>query len=142
MSLREQVGRWWRRWFPEKPLGPRGEDAAARYLRRRGYRILGRGQSWKGGELDIVALDGQTIVFVEVRTRQSDTPTRPEESVDLNKQRRLTRLAVGYLKRHRLFDRPARFDVIAIVWPDGRRRPEIRHVENAFSAVGLPGFYS
>ncbi len=142
MSVRERMDQWLRRWFPEKPLGRRGEEAAARYLRRRGYRILGRGQRWKGGELDIVALLGETIVFVEVRTRRSDVPTRPEESVDLNKQRRLTRLAVGYLKRHRLFDHPARFDVIAVVWPDGRGRPEIRHVENAFPAVGLPGFFS
>ncbi len=142
MSVRKRIGGWLRRWFPEKPLGRRGEEAAARYLRRRGYRILGRGQSWKGGELDIVALRGETIVFVEVRTRQSDVPTRPEESVDLVKQRRLTRLAVGYLKRHRLFDHPARFDVIAVVWPEGCRRPEIRHVENAFQAVGLPGFFS
>ncbi|MDY0165043.1 MAG: YraN family protein [Thermoguttaceae bacterium] len=142
MSVRDHIAGWLRRWFPEKPLGQRGEDAAARYLRRRGYRILGRGQSWKGGELDIVALKGETIVFVEVRTRQSDVPTRPEESVDLNKQRRLTRLAVGYLKRHRLFGHPARFDVVAVVWPEGRRRPEIRHVENAFPAVGLPGFFS
>lgn len=141
MSVRYRIGDWVRRWFPEKPLGRRGEEAAARYLRRRGYRILARGQGWKGGELDIVALLGKTIVFVEVRTRQSDVPMRPEESVDLNKQRRLTRLAVGYLKRHRLFDYPARFDVIAIVWPEGQK-PEIRHVENAFSAVGFPGFFS
>ena len=141
MSVRDRIGEWVRRWFPEKPLGRRGEEAAARYLRRRGYRILARGQGWKGGELDIVALLGKTIVFVEVRTRQSDVPMRPEESVDLRKQRRLTRLAVGYLKRHRLFEYPARFDVIAIVWPEGRK-PEIRHVENAFSAVGFPGFFS
>ncbi len=141
MSVRHRIGEWFRRWFPEKPLGRRGEEVAARYLRRRGYRILARGQGWKGGELDIVALLGKTIVFVEVRTRQSDVPMRPEESVDLNKQRRLTRLAVGYLKRHRLFEYPARFDVIAIVWPKGQK-PDIRHVENAFSAVGLPGFFS
>lgn len=142
MNVRARIGGWFRQWFREKPLGQRGENAAARYLRRRGYRILGRGQSWKGGELDIVALKGETIVFVEVRTRRSDLPTRPEESVDLNKQRRLTRLAVGYLKRHRLFDHPARFDVIAVVWPNGCRRPEIRHVEDAFPAVGFPGFFS
>ncbi|MDZ7617644.1 MAG: YraN family protein [Patescibacteria group bacterium] len=141
MGVRNQIRQWIRRWFPEKPLGRRGEELAARYLRRRGYQILARGQAWKGGELDIVALLGKTIVFVEVRTRQSDVPMRPEESVDLNKQRRLTRLAVGYLKRHRLFDYPARFDVIAIVWPDGGR-PEVRHIENAFSAVGFPGFFS
>ena len=142
MNVRQRIGRWVRQWFPEKPLGRRGEDMAARYLRRRGYKIIARGQGWKGGELDIVALDGETIVFVEVRTRQSDAPTRPEESVDLNKQRRLTRLAVGYLKRHRLFDRPARFDVIGVVWPGGQRRPVIRHVEDAFPAVGAPGFFS
>jgi len=141
MKVWGRAGKWWRQWFPEKTLGQRGEETAARYLRRRGYRILARGQSWKGGELDIVALLGKTIVFVEVRTRQSDVPMRPEESVDLNKQRRLTRMAVGYLKRHRLFDYPARFDVVAIVWPQGGR-PEIRHIENAFPAVGFPGFFS
>ncbi len=141
MKMWGRVGQWWRRRFPEKTLGQRGEELAARYLRRRGYRILARGASWKGGELDIVALLGTTIVFVEVRTRQSDVPIRPEESVDLNKQRRLTRMAVGYLKRHRLFDYPARFDVVAIVWPEGGP-PEIRHTENAFPAVGFPGFFS
>ena len=141
MILPERIGAWLRRWFPEKPLGRRGEEVAARYLRRRGYRILARGQSWKGGELDIVALRSDTIVFVEVRTRRSDLPMRPEESVDQLKQRRLTRLAVGYLKRHHLFDHPARFDVIAIVWPEGRR-PDIRHIENAFPATGFPGFFS
>ncbi|MEN6450560.1 MAG: YraN family protein [Thermoguttaceae bacterium] len=140
--LRQNVSRLWRRLFPEKPLGRRGEDAAARFLRRRGYRILARGDQFGPGELDLVALHRKTIVFVEVKTRQSHEAGHPAEAVDDVKQRRLTRLAVSFLKRHRLLDRPARFDVIAITWPAGKWFPTIEHIKNAFEAVGRDEFYS
>lgn len=133
---------WWRKLFPEKSLGRRGEDAAARYLRRLGYKILARGELALPGELDLVALDGQTIVFVEVKTRAGRDKGLPAEAVDAEKQRRLTRLAITWLKRRGLLDRPARFDVIAVTWPEGQRRPRIEHIRSAFEAVGRDGYFS
>lgn len=142
MTVRSAIERWFRRFVPKKDLGQRGEAAAARYLMRRGYKILARGNRLDPGELDIVAADRDTIVFVEVKTRQSHDAGHPAEAVDAIKQRRLTRLAVTYLKRHRLLERPARFDVIAITWPAGKWFPTIEHFKNAFDAVGDYEFYS
>lgn len=141
MSVRQAVTRWHERWFPPKTLGERGEAAALKYLRRRGYKILARGDCVSRGELDLVALDRRTIVFVEVKTRQSHDAGHPAEAVDEEKQRRLTDLAAGFLKRYRLLDYPARFDVIAITWPADQRRPRIEHIKNAFEAVGRAEFF-
>ncbi len=137
------LSRWLRRLFPKRSLGQRGEAAAARYLRRRGYKIIARGDRLKRqDELDIVAARGKTIVFVEVKTRGSSDDGHPAEAVDAAKQRRLTRLAVTFLKRHGLLEHPARFDVIAVTWAPGKWRPRIEHIENAFEAVGQWEFYS
>jgi putative endonuclease len=122
---------WWRRWF-----GSRSERAAARYLRRQGCRILARNYVCPLGELDLVALDGDCIVFVEVRSTERGDATRPAASVDAAKQRRLTDLALYFLQRHRLLGRSARFDVVAVSWPAGRREPVITHYRLAFEAVG------
>ena len=142
MNVRQVVHGWLKRFFLKKTLGQRGEAAAARYLRRRGYKVLARGDRQGPGELDLVMLDRKTIVFVEVKTRRSDDMGHPAEAVDAQKQRRLTRLAVTFLKRHRLLDCPARFDVIAITWPEGKWFPTIEHIRNAFEAVGKWEFYS
>jgi putative endonuclease len=142
MNVRHTIAGWRDRLFPKKTLGQRGEEAAARYLRRRRYKILARGDDFGPGELDLVVLDRKTIVFVEVKTRQSDQAGHPAEAVDTEKQRRLTRAAVNFLKRHRLLEYPARFDVIAITWPSGKRKPAIEHFKNAFDAVGKWEFYS
>jgi putative endonuclease len=133
---------WRERFFPKKTLGQRGEAAAARYLRRRGYKTLARGDRHGPGELDLVMLDRKTIVFVEVKTRQSHDGGHPAEAVDLDKQRRLTQAAVAFLKRHRLLELPARFDVVAVTWPEGKQSPTIEHIPNAFEAVGKWGFHS
>jgi putative endonuclease len=135
MGLRELLVRALKQGFTPRTLGQRGERAAARYLRRRGYRILAVGDRLKHrDELDIVAVDGQTIVFVEVKTRSSASQGNPAEAVDAAKQRRLTRLALTFLKRHGLLERPVRFDVIAITWAPNSRRPTIVHFLNAFEA--------
>src|SRR5262245_36359565 len=122
---------WWRRWF-----GTRSERTAAGFLKRLGYRILVRNWSCPLGELDIVALDGPTIVFVEVRSTESDDETRAAASVDAVKQRRLTQLALHFLTKHRLLGQPARFDVLTVAWPPGQREPRIVHYPHAFEAVG------
>jgi putative endonuclease len=141
--VREFLSAWWRRVFPEKTLGQRGEAAAARHLRREGYKIIALGDRLKHrDELDIVAYRGKTIVFAEVKTRSSSDDGHPAEAVDAAKQRRLTKLAVTFLKRHGLLEYSARFDVIAITWPADKRRPKIEHIENAFEAVGEWEFYS
>lgn len=130
------VKTWWRSRFGPTTLGQRGEAAAARFLKRLGYTIVARGTHIRRGEIDIIAVDGRMIVFVEVKTRDSTAAGEPYEAVDLKKQERLTRLALVYLKRHGLLENPARFDVVSIIWPSHLRRPEIRHIKNAFEATG------
>ena len=125
-----------------KSLGERGEDAAARFLKRKGYRLLARRLDSRLGELDIIAVDGRTIVFVEVKTRRSGDAGHPTEAIDERKQRRMTQAALGYLKSHRLLEYAARFDVVAIIWPADSRRPEIEHFQNAFSPIAAGQFYS
>ena len=128
--------------FATKTLGQRGEDAAARYLRKLGYIIVARGHRDSIGEIDLVAVDGRRVVFVEVKTRTSHVAGNPADAVDEAKQRRLTRLALAYLKRHDLLECSARFDVVAVTWPAGSGRPAIEHFQNAFEAVGQEGMYS
>jgi putative endonuclease len=127
--------------FKLKPLGLRGENAAARYLKKLGYIIVARAHRDNIGELDLVAVDGRTVVFIEVKTRTSHDAGHPADAVDEAKQRRLTRLALSYMKRHDLLECRARFDVIAVTWPD-RGRPTIEHFQNAFEAVGFDGMFS
>ena len=128
---------WWRRWF-----GSRAERAAGRFLRRQGLRILKRNYSCPHGEIDLVAEEGGCIVFVEVRSTGSEDTGRPAASVDDIKQRRLTRLALHFLQKHCLLDKPARFDVLAVSWPAGRREPLVVHYRQAFEAVGRFQMYS
>jgi putative endonuclease len=120
---------WWRRWF-----GNRSEQAATAFLRGLGYRILQRNYSCKLGELDLVALDGRCVVFVEVRSTGGDDPVRAAESVNIAKQRRLTRLAQHFLQQRRLHDHSGRFDVLAVHWPADTDQPHITHYKNAFEA--------
>lgn len=125
--------RWpfWRRWF-----GRRSERAAAQFLRRLGYRILAVNHADRLGELDLIAFDGTTIIIVEVRSTSSSDPTIPAASVHFAKQKRLTEAALRFLSRYRLLNHPARFDVIAIAWPEHQREPTIVHYPNAFEATG------
>lgn len=138
MGLRTWLARFRRR----KSFGERGENAAARYLRRQGYRILARHVDQPLGEIDIIAVDGRTIVFVEVKTRQSAGAGHPTEAVDEHKQRRLTQAALVYLKSHGLLQYASRFDVVAVTWPEKSPRPVIEHFPNAFSATGTGQFFS
>ncbi len=127
---------------PEPPLGQRGETAAAHYLKRLGYTIVARSYRDSFGEIDLVAIDQQTVVFVEVKTRESTDKGHPAEAVDYDKQRRLTRLALAYLKRHKLLEHRARFDVVSILWPHSGTQPTIEHFKNAFEAVGQGQMFS
>jgi putative endonuclease len=99
-------------------LGKSGEDLAAQELERRGYAILDRRYRTRHGEIDIVARDGETIVFVEVKARATAEFGTAAEAVTPWKQRQLGSMAVDYLARHHLADRPCRFDVVAIEGAD------------------------
>jgi putative endonuclease len=113
-----------------KVLGAEGERAAEKYLRRQKYTILERNYRCPLGEIDLIALDGKTVVFVEVKTRTGERHGSPLEAVDARKQRQIARVAQSFLLRHRLQNRDARFDVVGVSW-DGTR-PVCELVRNAF----------
>jgi len=113
-------------------LGKTGEDLACGELERRGYAIIARRYRSRGGEIDIVARDGDTIVFVEVKARENRAFGEAAEAVTGGKQRKIVQLAVDYLMRHRLANRPCRFDVVSIHFENGR--PAIELFQNAFDA--------
>lgn len=136
-DYRESVETWFRR---RNTLGARGERAAARYLRwkKRMYIVEASARNIFG-EIDIIAVDHQKtkVIFVEVKTRKSHDRGHPAEAVTPEKQKRITRIALSYMKRNRLLEEcSARFDVVAVTWPTEQRSPTIEHYENAFDAVG------
>ena len=114
-------------------LGEQGENLACRELRRRGYAILARRYRTRHGEIDIVAMHGSVLVFVEVKARSSDRFGTPLAAVTQVKQRRLTRMALDYLARSHTTGVPCRFDVVSIVM--GQKRPVVEVVANAFGAA-------
>jgi putative endonuclease len=119
---------------PRHELGRRGEDLAARHLEELGYRVVERNLLNAMGELDLVALDGATVVVVEVKTRRR-SGRAPAEAVNFRKQRQLTKAASLFLKSRRWLERSARFDVVEVLCLPGAA-PQIRHIKNAFEAVG------
>ena len=114
-------------------LGKTGEDLACVELEKRGYAVLARRYRRRGGELDIVARDGPTLVFVEVKARDGRAFGEAAEAVTVFKRRRITRLAVDYMTRHHLADCACRFDVVSIHVDSGRA--EIEVFQNAFDAA-------
>lgn len=109
--------------------GRSGEDIAALFLLQKGWTILGRNVRFADGELDLVAQDKDTLVFVEVKTRSTDARGEPGQAVGRAKQMRLIRAASRYLSAHKAWDRPCRFDVISIVIRN--KEPEITHWEDS-----------
>ncbi len=108
-------------------LGRWGEWLSLRHLRKLGWDIVARNWTTRRGEIDIIALDGQFLVFVEVKTRmQSEGSPPPEEAIDLRKTRKLEDLAMEFLRRYELADQPVRFDLIAVETQD-LRSFELRH---------------
>lgn len=136
-----RIKSWVAERFRAPTFGEQGERLAARHLRRLGYKIVARRSRTRYGEFDIIAVDGTTVVFVEVKTRRTDAGIRPAESIGDVRRRRMTRAAVVYLKSHGLLDYAARFDIIEVVWPRGARRPTLHHHPNAFPAEGRGQFY-
>ena len=106
-------------------LGKTGEDLACRELERRGYVIVARRYRRRGGELDIVARDGGTLVFVEVKARVGRSFGDAADAVTMCKRRRIGQLALEYVMRHHLTGCPCRFDVVSIHFDDGRTAVEV-----------------
>ena len=123
---------WWRRWF-----GNRSERAAARYLRRQGFRIVGAQLSPPHGEIDLIALEAGCIVFVEIRSTRLRRPVRagrvgrsPQADARSPTWPSTSSAAAA------CSEQPARFDVLVLSWPADRREPRIDHHRHAFEAVG------
>lgn len=116
-------------------LGRWGEIHAVRYLRENGYRILAQNVRAQFGEIDLVARDGATLCFVEVKARSSLASGLPEEGVDFKKQKRLARLAAWYLQTRHLRDVSVRFDVVSLVTVHGSL-VRARLIKGAFEADG------
>jgi len=110
--------------------GRQAENQARDFLKKKGFRILEQNYRCRFGEIDIVAEQGEELVFVEVRSLGPKARHLPEETVDPGKQRKLSRTAQAYLQDRRREDRPARFDVVAV--ETGRGSPVLRHLPNAF----------
>lgn len=128
---------WWRTRRTALPehlrVGLWGEEQAERFLRRLGWKILGRRVRIGRDELDLVARNGETLVFVEVKTRRGENFGRPFDAVDRGKRRSLSRAAIRYLKK--LPTRPSffRFDVLEVIGTAEEGTPRIRHIEKAFT---------
>lgn len=111
-------------------LGDRGEDLAAAFLKKQGYKIMERNYRTPLGEVDLIARHQGALVFIEVKTRTSARFGAGQEAVHAAKQARLRKLAGYYLQQKRLEEITVRFDVVAILWHDGQAQVEV--IEGAF----------
>jgi len=122
---------------PRLPAGPHrgdaGEDLACAHLQARGMKVLARNYRCRSGEIDVVAQDGGTLVFVEVKERRGDSHGSAVEAVTAEKRRRVVRAARVYAATHGLSESPIRFDVLAIDW--SAEGPRVRHDAGAFGEV-------
>ena len=115
----------------KRAFGGVGENEARAFLEGKGARVLEMNYRRPTGEIDIIARQGKTLLFVEVKRRSSLRYGRPAEAVNRAKQAHILRTALMYLQENRLTDAPMRFDVIEVL-PDG-----IHHIENAFDASAI-----
>ena len=118
-----------------RSTGIKGEEEAARFLTRSGFAILDRNVRTRAGEIDLVAKEGKTLVFVEVKTRRDLEGDPPQAAVHTRKQNRLAKLAHGYLKLKRIRHTPCRFDVVSVIINEEGGVKAIRHIPNAFSVA-------
>lgn len=121
--------------YYQKRLGEIGEEAAVKYLLQHHYKILERNYRCKSGEIDIIAQDGQYIVFIEVKTRRNTQYGLPSEAVNYYKRRKIIQTARHYLAYKHKFSEDVRFDVIEVLGEMQREKPcihQIRLIQNAF----------
>ncbi|OGI17433.1 MAG: hypothetical protein A3J63_03805 [Candidatus Moranbacteria bacterium RIFCSPHIGHO2_02_FULL_40_12b] len=122
----------------EKSLGQIGEDAAAKYLKKKGYKILERNYfnplGRRLGEIDIVAEKEKEIIFVEVKTRvaKNYSDTLPEENINRSKLHKLNKIAVSYIRNKHLWNYPYHFDAISVLYDEAEKKTQVRHLKNVF----------
>lgn len=115
----------------KQKTGGRGENLACAVLQKKGYEIVERNYHYGHGEIDIVARDGNTLVFVEVKTRKNLEFGPPELAITKGKQKQIKKIAEAYLYEKNIKDTDCRIDVVAILF-QGKERPKINHIINAF----------
>ena len=115
----------------KRTLGRAGEKLAKRFLKKQGYRHLTSNYATGQGEIDLIMQEGETIVFVEVKTRADENFAPPEMAVNYGKRKRISAAAQHFIRTHNAYDMPCRFDVVAVITKD-KGKPNIRHQKNAF----------
>ena len=120
----------------EESLGQKGESMAEAFLKKKKYRIVARNYRESFGEIDLIAVDARTVVFVEVKSRTDDRS--PESAVDRIKQRKIIQTARSYLRRHGLTEERIRFDVVAISFDGSAKKSDIHHIQDAFHDESQP----
>lgn len=123
-----------------RQTGARYEQMAGAYLESLGYMVLEYNYRCKAGEIDIIARDGEYLVFCEVKYRADESKGMPAEAVDFRKQRVISVCALHYITVHELYDLPCRFDVVGILGRDDGGKgctPVIQLYKNAFDYMGL-----
>ncbi len=111
-------------------FGKFGEDLAVRYLKKKGYQVLCRNYRTRFGEIDIIAKDADTIVFVEVKSRRTSTFGHPKDSITHSKQKKISKTALYYLKTNDQSNCRARFDVVTVNSAD--KKIDVEIIKNAF----------
>ena len=118
---------------PDHALGQRGEKLAAKFLRQNGYKVLYRDvKPRRGGQIDLVCRDDDTLVFVEVKSRRSESLQRPIDSLRSDQKRRISRGALTWLRMLDNPDIPFRFDVVEVIATDDGAKPRLELIQNAF----------
>ena len=114
-------------------LGKRGEDFAADFLKKKGYKIKERNYRSPLGEIDIIAISGKTLVFIEVKTRSSTKFGLPFEAVTKRKQGQIAKTALYYMAKKKILEHAARVDVVSIISNGDTLKAEL--IENAFDVA-------
>ena len=123
----------------KKSLGNKGEAFAAEYYKKLGFTVTAQNYTCRGGEIDIIAENGEYIIFVEVKTRSQNSLYSPSEAVDYKKQKRLSVAAMKYLAENDVEKQP-QFDVFE-VYTANERIYKVNRIENAFEAFDFGGRY-
>lgn len=126
--------------YNNRLLGAYGEQAAISYLERQGYKILQKNYRCKLGEIDIIAADGDTMAFIEVKTRRSEKFGQPCDSVNYRKQNQIVKTAMCYISQRNLTDWMSRFDVVEVLMGADEDIKSIRLIQNAFEYSGRLGY--
>lgn len=113
-----------------KELGKTGEDRAVNFLRQKGFSIIKTNYRTPDGEIDIIAQDGDILVFVEVKLRRSLSFGGPEAAVNPEKQKKIRRIARQFISHYQLFDRDCRFDIVALLYEG--KAVQVKYIPNAF----------